>query len=211
MVQVALVLSPGVVVSESRALRSVLSALPGSTVVGVGDAIGTVVGAGGTDTIEASFAAVPSPAVIAVPGAIGVHHLSQDAPLLSWLGRAAGSAEWVLASSTGSVVVAAAGLLEGLSATTHWLATDLLAGQGAEVSDRRIVRSGKYLTCQGAVSAIELGLYLAQVMGGPPLVAEVHARLLAASTTEPRRRRWPHRRRAAAPVTVVDLRGPGSP
>lgn len=203
---VAVVLSPGVVVNESRALRSVLGALPGGEVIGVGEVVGPVAGAGGVERVERALGTITCPAIIAIPGAIGVQHHATDSELLAWLRAAAAGADWVVASSTGSVVLAAAGLLDGLAATTHWLATDLLSAQGAEVSDRRVVRSGKFITCQGAVSAIEVGLALAETIGGRELVAEVRGKLLAAPPSAPRRS-WRRRTRAAAPaVTVIDLR-----
>jgi transcriptional regulator GlxA family with amidase domain len=67
---------------------------------------------------------------------------------------------------TGSLVLAAAGLLDGLEATTHWAAMDVLARHGARPTGRRVVEQGKIVTAAGVSSGIDMALYLAGRIAG---------------------------------------------
>ena len=83
------------------------------------------------------------------------------------------------ASSTGTVVVAAAGLLSEHDAATHWLAGDLLAEHGSQPSDERIVEIGNVITCEGRITAMHVALLVTLRVAGPDAVALVRDRLAA--------------------------------
>jgi transcriptional regulator GlxA family with amidase domain len=78
--------------------------------------------------------------------------------------------------STGSVLLAAAGVLEG-DATTHWLATDLLEEQGAHSVGDRIVRSGRIITAMGAPSAVDMALEVVAELVDPALAVRIRDEL----------------------------------
>ena len=118
----------------------------------------------------------PAPDVVVVPGGIGIRRLVEDERAPAWVAGAHESSEWTTAVSTGSVLLAAAGVsLEG-DATTHWLATELLEEQGAHAVAERVVRSGKVLTAEGAAAAVEMALDVVARMVDPSTAVCASAR-----------------------------------
>jgi transcriptional regulator GlxA family with amidase domain len=108
---------------------------------------------------------VPAPDLILVPGSPAAP--TGPGPLIDWLQAAAETATWVTSVCTGSLVLAAAGLLTGRRATTHWLAADQLASFGARFVEERVVVDGKYATAAGVSAGIDLALELAARISGP--------------------------------------------
>jgi transcriptional regulator GlxA family with amidase domain len=92
---------------------------------------------------------------------------ARDEKLLDWVRRAHQTATWTASVCSGSVILAAAGLLDGKRATSHWMCVPMLKTFGVEpVSDERIVHEGDIVTCAGVSAGIDLGLWLAgQVVG----------------------------------------------
>jgi transcriptional regulator GlxA family with amidase domain len=121
-----------------------------------------------------TFAEVPSPFAIVVPGG-GEPTLraAGHAPIVDYVRHAAESAEIVMSICTGAIILAAAGLLDGRPATTHWAYTDILEGLGATYRHERWVEDGKVLTTAGVSAGIDGGLHLAA-----RLVGEDPARLI---------------------------------
>lgn len=91
---------------------------------------------------------------------------------MAWVAAAHEASAWTTAVSTGSVLLAAAGVLDG-DATTHWLATDLLEEQGAHAVAERIVRSGKVMTAEGAAAAVEMALDVVARLVDPATAARI--------------------------------------
>jgi hypothetical protein len=87
--------------------------------------------------------------------------------------------QWTTAVSTGSVVLAAAGLLSGSAAATHWLARDLLVGFDVTPVPERVVRAGRVITAIGPAAAIDISLWMAARSGGPGLAREIQGELAA--------------------------------
>jgi transcriptional regulator GlxA family with amidase domain len=104
---------------------------------------------------------VPRPDVIVVPGGPGQHDQMQDGPVHEWLRTADQATTWTTSVCTGSLILAAAGLLAGRRATTHWLAVEELGQLGATPVTDRVVFDGKYVTAAGVSSGIDMGLALA--------------------------------------------------
>lgn len=117
-------------------------------------------------TAEASLAEVPEPEVIVVPGGVGTRALMADEQILDWLRHAHAGSQWTTSVCTGSLLLAAAGLLDGLEATTHWLELETLARHGARPVERRVVEQGKVITAAGVSSGIDMALTLAARIGG---------------------------------------------
>jgi putative intracellular protease/amidase len=109
---------------------------------------------------------VPAPDVIVIPGGIGTRALVADEALIGWVRRAHETSTWTTSVCTGSLVLAAAGLLDGLEATTHWAARDTLAGLGAIPVARRVVEHGKIMTAAGVSAGIDMALTLAARIAG---------------------------------------------
>ena len=119
-----------------------------------------------------SFDETPSPDVILVPGGFTTMEHARDEKVLDWLRRAHETATWTASVCSGSVILAAAGLLEGKRATSHWAALSALKAMGVKsVGDERIVSAegsaeNKIVTCAGVSAGIDLGLWLAGQIGG---------------------------------------------
>ena len=115
---------------------------------------------------EARLEDVPSPDVILVPGGLGTRALLEDERMLGWNRTAHETSTWTTSVCTGSLLLAAAGVLDGLEATTHWLELDLLGRLGAKPAGRRVVEQGKVITAAGVSSGIDMALVLASRIAG---------------------------------------------
>jgi transcriptional regulator GlxA family with amidase domain len=114
-----------------------------------------------TITADAHLADVPEPDVVLVPGGFGTRALMDDEETLGWIRRAHEHSQWTTSVCTGSLLLAAAGVLKGLEATTHWLELQTLARFGALPVERRVVEQGKVITAAGVSSGIDMALTLA--------------------------------------------------
>jgi len=166
--RIAVVAYQGVLADESQAFRDVFRRIPDAEVVTVGERIGVVAGPGGVQIVAATFRDIGPVDVIAVPGGLGSHRH----PEIGWWITAA-EASWVVTSSTGSAVLAAAGLLRGRTAATHWLAGPLLERHGATVARARVVVDEPFVTCAGRVTTTEAALAVVERLGGPELALAV--------------------------------------
>jgi putative intracellular protease/amidase len=109
----------------------------------------------------AALAALPRPEVIVVPGGTGTEAALEDEALVSWIRSAHESSEWTTSVCTGSLLLGAAGVLDGLEATSHWADLPQLERFGAVPCERRVVERGKVITAAGVSSGIDMGLLLA--------------------------------------------------
>ncbi|MEV0238738.1 DJ-1/PfpI family protein [Streptomyces sp. NPDC050674] len=128
-------------------------------------------------TADRALADVPHPDIIVVPGGPGPLPLEPDGPLLTWLRTADETSTWTTSVCTGSLLLAAAGLLRGRRATSHWLALEELKRHGAEPTGERVVTDGKYVTAAGVSSGIDMGLTLLGRIAG-----DDHARIVQLAT-----------------------------
>ncbi len=96
-----------------------------------------------------------------------------DSELLDWLGRVHLKTKWTTSVCTGSLLLAAAGLLQGLRATSHWLALDVLRQFGAEPSGERVVRQGKIITAAGVSAGIDMALTLVALECGAEIAQAI--------------------------------------
>ena len=146
----------------------VLRNLPGATVTFVAKEEGPV----RTDSRALAIVAdkairdVPMTDVVVVPGGPGQSDLMEDDEILSWLRAIDSTTQWTTSVCTGSLLLAAAGLLEGKKATSHWLALEQLTKYGAEPTLERVVEQGKIITAAGVSSGIDMGLRLAAHIAG---------------------------------------------
>lgn len=113
-----------------------------------------------------SFQTAPQLDLICVPGGPGQIDLMADDETLDYLRQAATNARWVTSVCTGSLVLAAAGLLDGYKATSHWSSLDQLALFGANPVANRVVHDRNRITGAGVTSGIDFALQIAQVVLG---------------------------------------------
>lgn len=155
--------------------HDVLNSLPDTESVFVAETAGPVGNESGTLSLvaERSIDEVRSPDIVVVPGGLGTRALLEHEPLLSWLREVHETTTWTTSVCTGSLLLAAAGLLDGAPATTHWLARDELAALGAKPVPDRVVEHGKIVTAAGVSSGIDMALRLIQLMHGDELAQAV--------------------------------------
>ena len=113
-----------------------------------------------------SLDAVTSADVLVVPGGFATRALESDERLLERIRAVDATTQWTTSVCTGSLLLAASGLLNGLEATTHWGAVDLLESLGATYVPRRVVIQGKLITAAGVSAGIDMALTLAARIAG---------------------------------------------
>ncbi|MFF8970954.1 DJ-1/PfpI family protein [Streptomyces sp. NPDC014995] len=117
-------------------------------------------------TADRTLADVPSPDIVVVPGGPGQTPQTDNGVLLDWLRTADATSTWTTSVCTGSLLLAAAGLLRGRRATSHWLALDFLGWYGVDPTGERVVTDGKYVTAAGVSAGIDMGLTLLGRLAG---------------------------------------------
>jgi putative intracellular protease/amidase len=173
MTQIAIVVYPGFTALDFIGPYEVLRNLPGAEVRFLWHEPGPITADSGVLVVGAthSFDETPSPDVILVPGGMTTMEHARDEKLLDWVRRAHATATWTASVCSGSVILAAAGLLNGKRATSHWAALSALRALGAvPVNDERIVVEGqpgeRIATCAGVSAGIDLGVWLAGEIAG---------------------------------------------
>ncbi|WP_075743488.1 MULTISPECIES: DJ-1/PfpI family protein [Actinoalloteichus] len=124
-----------------------------------------------------TLADCPQADVLFVPGGKGAFDLFDDKVALDFLRRQAAGASWVTSVCTGSFTLAAAGLLTGRRATSHWSALPMLAELGAIPTSERVVIDGNRITGAGVTSGIDFALVLAARIFGDDVAKRVQLRL----------------------------------
>jgi len=113
-----------------------------------------------------TFADTTSADVLVVPGGFATRALEKDAALLEWIRAIDLTTTWTTSVCTGSMLLAAAGLLEGKEATSHWASLVRLREYGAIPTSRRVVEQGKIVTAAGVSSGIDMALTLTARIAG---------------------------------------------
>ncbi|HUE08391.1 MAG TPA: DJ-1/PfpI family protein [Acidimicrobiales bacterium] len=115
---------------------------------------------------DATFEELPEPDVIVFPGGVGTRPLEHDERVLDWVRRAHAGTRFTTSVCTGSIVLGAAGLLDGLTATTHWSCYRELAAHGAEPSATRVIEhlDRRIVTAAGVSSGIDMALRLVELL-----------------------------------------------
>ena len=146
----------------------VLSRLPGASVTWLACEPGIVRNDNAMLGIEAqaAFEELPDPEIVLVPGGTGTNEALEDERLVDWIHQAHETSEWTTSVCTGSLLLGAAGVLDGLEATSHWLDLQELERYGARPTGRRVVEQGKVITAAGVSSGIDMGLVLAARIAG---------------------------------------------
>jgi transcriptional regulator GlxA family with amidase domain len=170
--QIAIVLFPRLTVLDAIGPYQTLAHLPGGEVLFVAEQAGPVRDESGQLALvaDAALADVPHPDVVLVPGGPGTDAVIGDTAgggaVADWLRAVDQTTTWTTSVCTGSLTLAAAGLLTGRRATSHWLAMEQLARFGAVPAAERVVFDGKYVTAAGVSAGIDMGLTLAGRLAG---------------------------------------------
>jgi putative intracellular protease/amidase len=153
----------------------VLQRLPGAQITWLASEPGPV----GTDAgqlrlvADAAFEDLPDPEIVVVPGGTGTNAVLDDERLVGWIRRAHETSQWTTSVCSGSLLLGAAGVLDGLEATSHWLDLEDLERYGARPTGRRVVEQGKVITAAGVSSGIDMALTLAAKIAGPEIAQAI--------------------------------------
>ncbi len=167
--QIALGLYPGLTLLDIIGPYQVLSLLPGDQVVLCAERTGPLSDDNGLVTLDIThrFDEVPAPDVLIVGGGYATRELATpDSSIVRWIRDAHPTTRYTASVCTGSLLLGAAGLLEGLRANTHWQAAPLLASFGATAVRDRVVIEDRIITAAGVSAGIDMALRLVELLHG---------------------------------------------
>ncbi|MDN3294948.1 DJ-1/PfpI family protein [Streptomyces ficellus] len=164
--QIAILLYDGFTALDAVGPYQTLAPLPGAETVFVAERTGPVLDDNRVLSLVAgrSLAEVTHPDIVVVPG--GPEPDLTNEAVLDWLRTVDATTTWTTSVCTGSLLLAAAGLLDGRRATSHWTALDLIKQFGVQPTGQRVVFDGKYVTAAGVSAGIDMGLTLAGRIAG---------------------------------------------
>lgn len=166
--QIAIPLFPKFTALDGIGPYEVLQRVPGFDITFIGHEKGEVRSENGFlgITVDQVFEEVAHPDIVVFPGGIGTRPLMKDERVLDWVRGAHESSIYTTSVCTGSLVLAAAGLLDGLTATTHWGSLDVLADNGAVPTGARVVEHlyQRIITAAGVSSGIDMALRLVELL-----------------------------------------------
>jgi transcriptional regulator GlxA family with amidase domain len=171
--QIALALYPKFTMLDIIGPFQVLVDVPGHDVSFVAEQAGPVPDHTGRSGLVAttSFDDVAAPDLVVVPGGLGDTELQPA--LVDWLRAVHPTTTWTTSVCTGAIYLAAAGILDGLDATTHWVRREQLEQLGAHYTADRVVQRGKIITAAGVSSGIDMALTLLDRMYGAELAQTI--------------------------------------
>jgi transcriptional regulator GlxA family with amidase domain len=166
--QVAIPLFPRFTALDAIGPYEVLQRIPSIDVTFVGEERGEVRSENGMlgITIDATFEEMPHPDIVVFPGGVGTRTLVDDERVKAWVRAAHESTRYTTSVCTGSLVLGAAGLLDGLTATTHWACYPELEATGATPTAQRVVEhlDRRIITAAGVSSGIDMALRLVELL-----------------------------------------------
>jgi transcriptional regulator GlxA family with amidase domain len=170
--QIALALYPSFTMLDIVGPFQVLADVPGHDVVFVAGETGPVIDHTGRCPLvaTATFAESTAPDVVVVPGEL---FADRDERLVQWLRQVHPTTTWTTSVCTGALYLAAAGILDGVDATTHWARKDQLERLGARYTAQRVVERGKIITAAGVSAGTDMALTLLDRMYGPAVAQSV--------------------------------------
>jgi transcriptional regulator GlxA family with amidase domain len=174
LVQIAILLFDQLAVQDAIGPFEVMRCVPSWEVSFVGSQPGEVRAEGGLGlTVDRTLEQVGEPDLVLVPGGRGSDRLLDDETVLSWLREVDKQTRWTTSVCTGSLVLGAAGLLEGKRATSNWLFLDHLRKYGADPVGGRFVEDGKIVTAAGVTAGIDMALHLVGREAGPEVAQAI--------------------------------------
>jgi transcriptional regulator GlxA family with amidase domain len=172
--QIAILLFDQLAAQDAVGPYEVFRCVPGWEVSFVGAKRGEVRCEGGLGlSVDRTLAEAGEPELVLVPGGRGSDDLLEDEAVLSWLRAVDERTKWTTSVCTGSLVLGAAGLLEGKRATSNWLALEDLRRYGADPVGGRFVEDGKIVTAAGVTAGIDMALHLVGREAGPEVAQAV--------------------------------------
>lgn len=167
--KIAILLYEGFTALDAIGPYEILSRLPNAQLSFVAEDKGAIT----TDTNKLALVAsktlaeVPEPDLLLVPGGLqGTLEAAKNPAIQQWIQHAHQHTRWTTSVCTGSLILGAAGVLQGLEATTHWYSRTWLEQYGANYAPERYIRQGKVVTAAGVSAGIDMALWLVSEMAG---------------------------------------------
>jgi len=174
MVVIGMILFPGLTQLDLTGPYEVFTRIPGAKVLLIAETTEVVkADTGLLFTPNMSFDEAPQLDVLCMPGGRGVFDAMQNAKLVQFLQQQGEHAKYITSVCTGALILAAAGLLDGYKATTHWLSLGLLSLFNIQVVDERVVVDRNRVTGGGVTAGIDFGLQLAAIIAGENVAKEI--------------------------------------
>ena len=169
--EIAIPIYDGFTILDAIGPYSILHLIPGAEVRWVGEKTGPATDESGASQLVADgvWEDCMAPDILVVPGGTGNRHLIKDERMNEWLRRVHENTQFTTSVCTGSLLLGGAGILDGVTATTHWLAMDTLKELGAIPSPDRVVQEGKIITAAGVSSGIDMSMHLTAKLYGENL------------------------------------------
>jgi putative intracellular protease/amidase len=166
---IAIYIYNGLTALDAVGPYEVLSRLPNANVKFVAKEKGVIV----TDThflklvAEYDISEIDKADILVIPGSVvGFIREAKDKELLSWITKINLTSTWTTSVCSGSIILAATGLLKDKKATSHWGVIHLLKEYGSIPTSERYIQEDKIITAQGVSAGIDMSLYLAsQIVG----------------------------------------------
>lgn len=166
-IHIVFALYPGVTHLDFTGPHQVLQRLPGAKVTVASLEGGEMEADGLTFAGLTPYFDIERCDILCVPGGFGTTGAMLDEAFMAQIRRLAKDATWVTSVCTGSLILAAAGLLQGRRAACHWAWRDQLSLFGAIPDPARVVRDGRYMTGGGVTAGIDFALTLMAEIVGP--------------------------------------------
>ena len=174
--QIAIGLYPGFTALDAIGPYNVFTNVPGVDVVLCAERTGSLADENGLLRLEMehTFEDAPEPDVLLVPGGLVTRVVAAEGgPIVDWIRAAHETTTYTTSVCTGALLLGAAGVLQGLRATTHWLAYDHLRRYEADPIEQRVVIEGKVATAAGVSAGIDLALTLVDKLYGAEVAQAV--------------------------------------
>jgi transcriptional regulator GlxA family with amidase domain len=175
LMQIAILIFDKLTALDAIGPYEVFRSVPGWEVKFVGPEKGEVRTDSGSLGLSADYSLdeVGAADIVLVPGGAGNRPLMADEVVLSWLRQIDAGSKWTTSVCTGSLVLGAAGLLDGKRSTGHWLYLEPLREFGADPVGGRVVEDGKTITAAGVSAGIDMALHLVGLEVGPEVAQAV--------------------------------------
>ena len=168
--KIAIFLFDGITALDAIGPYEALARLPDTHIIFVAKTVGPIRTGNGFLGLyaDADIATEREADVLIIPGGNhkGLVTAIADKEVHSWIARIDANSRWTCSVCTGSLILAAAGILSGRKAATHWRAKEALRKFGVQYSEVRVSIDGKYMTSAGVSAGLDMGLELCAKLAG---------------------------------------------
>ena len=172
--RIGILIFPNIMQLDMTGPHEVFTKLPDTEVLLIWKTLAPIEAGGGMRILpDVTYETCPQLDLICVPGGGGMNSLLNDTKTLDFIREKAKTARFVTSVCTGSLVLAAAGLLQGKRAACHWMSREMLTEFGAIPDKSRVVIDGKFISGGGVTAGIDFGLTVASVVFGEDIAKSI--------------------------------------